>query len=60
MKDDEMEQYPISMFQKVINLAYAVDRHIVMQHTQFLQNTESFVLFKGIRLPTNMLTDYNN
>jgi len=60
VKEDEMEQYPTSIIEKIKNLVYAIDRQIVMQHTQFIQNVESFVLFKWIRLPTKLLTDYNS
>ena len=60
VKDDEMEQYPISMIEKIKQLVYAVDRQVIMQHTQFLQNVESFVLFKGIRRPQKLLTEYES
>gem|GEM_PF-4551561 len=30
-----------------------------MNHTQYLQNVESFVIFKGIKRPQKLLEDYN-
>ena len=59
VKDDEKEQYPTSLFEKIKTLVYAIDRHIVMQHTQYMQHVESFVLLKGIRIPNKLLKDYN-
>jgi len=37
-----------SIFNKVTNLVYSIDRKIVMFETQFLQNVESYVLFSWI------------
>ncbi len=59
VKDDEREQFPISILDKIKSLVYTVDRSIVMQHVQFLQNVESFVLFKGIRRPEKLLKEYD-
>jgi len=59
VKDDEREQYPISLLEKIKALVYTVDRTIVMQHVNFLQNVESFVLFKWIRRPQKLLTQYD-
>jgi len=60
IQDDELEQYPMSMLEKIKALVYSVDRTTVMQHVQFLQNVESFVLFKWIRRPQKLLTQYDN
>lgn len=49
----------ISMLEKVKALVYAVDRQVVMNHTQYLQNGESFVIFKWIKRPQKTLDDYN-
>jgi hypothetical protein len=46
IKDDELEDQPISLIDKVKNIVYSIDRKIVMFETQFLQNVESFVLMK--------------
>lgn len=59
VKDDDMEQFPISMLEKIKPIVYAIDRQIVMQHKQFIQNVESFVLFKWIRRPQKILTEYD-
>ena len=59
VKDDELEQYPTSLLEKIKSIVYAIDRSIVMQHTEFLKNVESFVLFKDVRRPQKLLTDYN-
>lgn len=50
---------PISILAKVKPLVYAIDRQIVMNHTQYLQNVESFVIFKGIKRPQKLLDEYN-
>lgn len=50
---------PISTLAKVKPLVYAIDRQIVMNHTQYLQNVESFVIFKGIKRPQKLLDEYN-
>jgi hypothetical protein len=49
----------ISTISKIKQLVYAVDRQIVMNHTQYLQNMESFIVFKGIKRPQKLLDDYN-
>ena len=49
----------IPMVEKVKPLVYAVDRQVVMNHTQYLQNGESFVIFKGIKRPQKTLDDYH-
>ena len=40
-----------SLIKDIKASVYAVDRHIVMSHTQYIQNVESYVLFKNIRWP---------
>jgi hypothetical protein len=59
IKDDEMEDSPISLIDKIQNIVYSIDRKIVMFETQFLQNVESFVLLKGINIPNKILESYN-
>ena len=49
-----------SLVEKVKQIVYAIDRHYVMQHTQYIQNAESFVLFKNIRRPQMLLSDYDD
>jgi len=51
IRDDSLEDSPISLVDKIMNIVYSIDRKIVMFETQFLQNVESFVLLKGINLP---------
>ena len=55
-----VEDSDYSMLEKIKNMVYGVDRQIVMNHTQYLQNVESFILFKNIKRPTKLLEDYNN
>jgi hypothetical protein len=59
IKDDELEDSPISLIDKIQNIVYSIDRKIVMFETQFLQNVESFVLLKGINIPNKILESYN-
>jgi len=54
-----VEEWNVSLFEKIKQLVYSVDRQIVMNHTQYLQNVESFVIFKGIKRPQKLLEDYN-
>jgi len=54
-----VQEWDISIFEKIKQLVYSVDRQIVMNHTQYLQNVESFVIFKGIKRPQKLLEDYN-
>jgi len=49
-----------SMIEKIKSLVYAIDRQIVMNHTQYLQNVESFILFKNIKRPQKLLDQYNS
>lgn len=59
VKEDEREQNPVSIFQKIQHLVLAIDRNIVMFNTQFLQNTESYTLFKGVTLPSALYEQYD-
>ena len=59
IKEDDLEENPISEIDKIKNIVYSIDRKIVMFDTQFLQNVESFVLLKWINLPTKILEMYN-
>ena len=59
VKEDSREQNPTSIYQVIQNIVYAIDRNIVMFHNQFLQNVESFVIFKNVHFPTALLEDYN-
>ncbi len=59
IKDDPMEQFPTSLFEKIEDVVYSIDRKIVMFDTQFLQNAESFVLFSGIRRPKSSIDKYD-
>lgn len=59
IKEDELEENPISEIDKVKSLIYSIDRKIVMFDTQFLQNVESFVLLKWITLPSALIELYN-
>lgn len=59
IKEDELEENPISEVDKVKNIVYSIDRKIVMFDTQFLQNVESFVLMKWINLPNYLIDIYN-
>lgn len=47
-----------SLLEEIKHNVYAIDRHIVMQHTQYIQNAESFILFKNITRPQKLLTEY--
>jgi hypothetical protein len=60
VKEDKREQNPASIYQSIQNIVYSVDRNITMFQTQFLQNVESYVIFKNINFPTSLLEDYNN
>ena len=60
VKDDEQEQFPFSLVDTVKNIVYSIDRKIVMFDCQFIQNTESFVMMKWIRIPRKLLTDYDD
>lgn len=60
IKDDDLEDQPISLIDKIKNIVYSIDRKIVMFDTQFLQNVESFVLLKGINLPIKLIEKYND
>lgn len=49
-----------SMIEKIKSLVYAIDRQIVMNHTQYLQNVESFILFKNVKRPQKLLDQHNS
>lgn len=49
----------ISIVEKIKPIVYAIDRQVIMNHTQYLQNVESFVIFKGIKRPEKLLQDYH-
>jgi len=51
IKKDDLIQYPISEAEKIRPIVYSIDRKTVMFETQFLRNTESFKLFKGMTRP---------
>lgn len=59
IKEDDREQSPVSIFQKIQHLVLAIDRNIVMFNTEFLQNTESYNIFKNIQFPTSLYEEYN-
>lgn len=48
-----------SVIEKIKPIVYALDRQIVMWHTQFLQNVDSFILMKNIILPQKQVQNYN-
>lgn len=54
-----VDQLP-SITQRIKNMVYAIDRHIVMNHTQYLENVESFVLLKNINLPQKHIKNYQD
>jgi len=49
----------ISIVEKIKPIVYAIDRQVIMNHTQYPQNVESFVIFKGIKRPEKLLQDYH-
>ena len=53
IKQDNLEQYPVSEAQKIKPLVYSIDRKTVMFETQFLRNTETLKLFKWMVRPKN-------
>ena len=55
-----IEESDYSTVDKIKSLVYGVDRQVVMNHTQYLQNVESFILFKNITRPEKLLQDYNS
>lgn len=59
IQEDELDQSPVSLIDQIKQVVYSIDRNIVMFDTQFLQNVESFVLMKGINLPTKLISKYN-
>jgi len=58
IEEDALEQFPISLIDQIKQIVYSIDRNINMFDTQFLQNVESFVLMKGIGLPTKLINKY--
>lgn len=50
----------VSMLDTVENSVYSIDRRVVMFDTQFLKNTENFILLKNITLPRKTLEKYND
>lgn len=54
-----VEDSSVSMIERIKPLVYAIDRQIVMNHAQYLQNVESFILFKNIKRPQKLLDQYN-
>ena len=54
-----IEDSSVSIIEKVIPLVYGIDRQVIMNHTQYLQNLESFVLMKNIRRPEKLLEQYD-
>lgn len=58
IQEDKLEQFPISLIDQVKQIVYSIDRNINMFDTQFLQNVESFVIMKGISLPTKIINKY--
>ena len=58
LTDDELDPTPVSLTDKLKAIVYSIDRNINMFDTQFLQNVESFVLLKGINLPTKLIEKY--
>lgn len=54
VQDDDL-----SLLEQIKSIVYGIDRQIVMSHTQYLQNVESFILFKNIKRPQKLLEDYN-
>lgn len=59
IKEDDREQSPVSIFQKIQHLVLAIDRNIVMFNTEFLKNTESYTIFKNIQFPASLYEEYN-
>ena len=49
IKIDERVQYPLAEIEQIKSLVYSIDRKAVMFETQFLKNTESFILFRNIK-----------
>ena len=60
IQEDELEQHPLSMIDKIKSIVYSIDRKILMMDLQFLQNVESFILLKWIQLPTKLFDKYND
>lgn len=58
IQEDKLEQFPISIIDQIKQIVYSIDRNINMFETQFLQNVESFVIMKGISLPTKIINKY--
>jgi len=54
-----VEDSEYSMTYKIRPIIYGIDRQIVMNHTQYLKNVDSFIIFKGIKRPQKLLDDYN-
>lgn len=48
-----------STLEKIKAIVYALDRQIMMGHTQFLQNVDSFIVMKNINLPQKQIQNYN-
>jgi hypothetical protein len=62
IKNDDSKElaYQLSIIKSCAKNIYAMDRKLNMINNQFLQNVESFILMKGIKLPQKTITDYNN
>jgi hypothetical protein len=59
IREDSHVLYPQgSIVEQVKQQIYAMDRKKVMFDNQFLQNVESFILFKGIDLPPMAASKY--
>ena len=55
IEDDNLEQEPITMIDKIKDIVYSIDRKIVMFDTQFIKNVESFLLLKWIPVPQDIM-----
>lgn len=60
VKEDEKEQNPPSIYQKIQNIVLSIDRNVVMTTTQFLQHVESYTIFKNITFPEYARQKYQN
>ncbi|HPO05589.1 MAG TPA: hypothetical protein PLQ36_00600 [Candidatus Gracilibacteria bacterium] len=60
VKEDELEQFPVSEIDKITNMVYSADRKVVMIDQQALENVESFILLKGINIPAKLLQNYQD
>lgn len=60
IKEDLMDQKPLSMADMIKDIVYSLDRKTMLFETQFLKNVESFILTKNIARPMHLLEKYQN